>query len=245
MICDYYLSLFSAVVRYLGHSEEGTGNWSFKDGTISFQEIFDLYRRHHLSKPLYIHSDCCYSGNWVTDCAKTFDKLGIPPCGHRARERGFLIKVFASCQPDQKAAEPCYSMEAVTVNADGSTTTSAKQLTQQRSTWFDGTRLFCCRGPNSPCPENTFKYLKWEDGVGGRLPYLWVKRKEGEAYKWYYIMLNRASKEYGSTFNTRFDKDPAMCLSDWGYVLESGEGRDIPQEIQDKVKVWTAVANTK
>ena len=55
-------------------------------------------------------------------------------------------------------------------------------------------------------------------------------------------MLNRASKEYGSTFSVQFDKDPAMYLSDWGYVLESGEGRDIPQEIVDKVGNWTRLA---
>jgi len=69
--------LLSAVLWYLGHSEEGTGNWCFKDGTISFQEIFDLYRIHYSGKPLTINSDCCYSGNWVRDCAKTLAKLGI------------------------------------------------------------------------------------------------------------------------------------------------------------------------
>ena len=175
----------------------------------------------------------------------TLDKLGIPPCGHRARERGILIKVLASCQPDQKAAEPCYSMEAIIVNDDGTATTFAKQMAQQRSTWFDGTRLVCCRGPDSPCPKNTFKHLKWEDNIGGCLPYWRIKRKEGEAHKWYYIMLNRASEEYVSAFNTQFDEDPDMHLSDWGYVLESGEGRDIPQEVQDKVTRWTTVANMK
>ena len=180
----------------------------------------------------------------MRDCAKTLDQLGIPPCGHRARERGVLIKVFASCQPDQKAAEPCCSVEGVALDDDGSTLIYVKQLTRQKPTWFDGTGLVCCRSPaDSPCPESTFKHLKWEDGVGGHLPVRRIKRKEGEAYKWYYIMLNRASKEYGSTFRSQFDKDPAMCLSNWGYVLESGEGRDIPQEIHGKVDIWTRVAN--
>ena len=181
----------------------------------------------------------------MTDCAKTLDQLGIPPCGHRARERGVLIKVFASCQPDQKAAEPCYSVEGVTLSDDGTVTSFAMQLSKQRSTWFDGTGLVCCRGPDSPCPKNTFLHLKWEDYVGGHFPVTLINRKEGEAIKWYYIMLNRASKEYGSTFISQFRKDRAMRLGDWGYVLESREGRAIPQEIQDKVKAWTTVANMK
>ena len=111
------------------------------------------------------------------------------------------------------------------------------QMAQQRPTLFDSTKLVCCREPDSPCPMNTFKHLKWEGDVVGRLPVKWVRRKEGKAYKWYYIMLNRASQEYISTFNTQFDKDPSVCLSDWGYVLESGEGRNIPQEIRTK---WTS-----
>ena len=190
-----------------------------------------------------INSDCCYSGNWVRDCAKTLDRLGIPPCGHRAREQGVHVKVFATCQPDQKATEPCYSLEGVTVDNDGYLLQSAKQLTQQSSTWFEGTRLVCCRGPDSPCPRNIFQHLKWEHGVNRKFNKHWIKRKEGGADKWYYIMLHRAGDEYAAAFRAQFKRDPALQLSDRGYVLESGQGTDIPQEIHDKVCVWTAVTN--
>ena len=179
----------------------------------------------------------------MRDCAKTLDRLGIPPCGHRAREQGILLRVFASCQPDQKAAEPSYSVEAVTVLDDGTKISSAKQLTQQRSAWFAGTKLVCCRAPDSPCPKNTFQHLKWEDGVDGKLSTRWIKKKEGGADKWYYIMLHRAGDEYAAAFDAQFKRDPALQLSDWGYVLESGQGTDIPQEIHDKVDDWTTVAN--
>ena len=179
----------------------------------------------------------------MRDCAKTLDRLGIPPCGHRAREQGILVKVLASCQPDQKAAEPCYSVEGVTVHKDGTQTYHAQQLTQQRSAWFDGTRLVCCRAPDSPCPRNTFQHLKWEDGVDRKFNIRQIKRKEGGADKWYYIMLHRAGDEYAAAFSAQCKRDPALQLSDWGYVLESGQGTDIPQEIQQKVRNWTSVAN--
>ena len=179
----------------------------------------------------------------MRDCAKTLDRLGIPPCGHRAREQGILVKVFSSCQPDQKAAEPCYSVEAVTVLGDGTQVFDAKQLTKQRSAWFDTTNLVCCRAPDSPCPRNTFQHLKWEDGVDRKCNIRWTTRKEGGAYKWYYIMLHRVGDEYAAAFTAQFKRDPALQLSDWGYVLESGQGRDIPQEIKEKVRHWTTVAN--
>ena len=168
----------------------------------------------------------------MRDCAKTLDRLGIPPCGHRAREQGILLRLFASCQPDQKATEPCYSVEGVTVNDDGTQIVTHKQLTQQRSAWFDGTRLVCCRAPDSPCLRNTFQHLKWEDDISKRLPVRWIKIKEGGADKWYYIMLHRAGDEYAAAFSAQFKRDPALKLSDWGYVLESGQGTDTPQEIQ-------------
>ena len=179
----------------------------------------------------------------MRDCAKTLDRLGIPPCGHRAREQGILVKVFASCQPDQKAAEPCYSVEGVSVEKDGTQTIIAKQLTQQRSAWFDGIKLVCCRAPDSPCPRNTFQHLKWEDGVDRKFNIRWITRKEGGADKWYCIMLHRAGDEYAAAFDAQFKRDPALQLSGWGYVLESGLGRDVPQEIQEKVRNWTAIAN--
>ena len=227
---------------YQGHSEDDTGNWCFKDGTISFHEIFDLYRRYHAGKLLCISSDCCYSGYWVRDCAKTLDRLGIPPCGHRAREHGILINLNSSCQPDQKAAEPCYSVQALTVNDDGTTMTQVENMTQQRPAWFNCTRLVCCRPPDSPCPRNTFQHLKWEDRVDGKPTVRRIGRKEGETYKWYYIIPHRAGDEYAAAFSAQFKRDPALQLSDWGYVLESGEGTHIPQEIPEKVHKWTKVA---
>ena len=45
----------------------------------------------------------------MRECAKTLDSLSIPPCGHRTRENGALVKVLASFQPDEAAAELCYS----------------------------------------------------------------------------------------------------------------------------------------
>ena len=180
----------------------------------------------------------------MRDCAKTLDRLGIPPCGHRAREQGILVKVFASCQPDQKAAEPCHSVESMFVSDDGTQFTDAKQLSQQKSAWFTSTKLVCCRAPDSPCPKNTFQHLKWEDGVDRKFNILEITRKEGGADKWYYIMLHRAGDEYAAVFDAQFKRDPALKLSGWGYVLESGQGTDIPQEIKEKLENWTTVAST-
>ena len=219
---------------YLGHSEEGTGNWCFKDGTISFQEIFDLYRKHCPGKLMTIHTDCCYSGQWTIDCAKTLDSLGIPPCGHRAREQGILVKVLASCQPDQKAAEPCCSVEGVNVRDDGTLGFKAEKLTQQTSTRCNATRLACCRGPDeSCCSDEALKNWTWQLVNSVQI----VQLSDQGRPTWYYLLLSDKSEEYEKRFWKRV-KSGSINLTEWGYVIASGEGRDPPQEVRDKVWNW-------
>ena len=232
-----------AILVYLGHSEEGTGNWCFKDGTISFLEIFDLYRRHCPGKLLTVMSDCCYSGNWVRECAKTLDSLGIPPCGHRAREQGILIKVIASCQPDQKAAEPCYSVKGVTVNEDGTQTFWDKQLSQQKSSWCDVTRLTCCRGPNESChSEEALKNWTWQDAVNGglRSKVFIVRGKDRDQPAWHFVLLSNKSEAYKEQFLKEVNSDH-IDVAEWGYRIESGWGEGPPQDLREKFTNWMSV----
>ena len=57
-----------AVLYYTGHGEIGTGNWCFRDGTISIEDL------ENLTPPgcfyPFIISDCCYSGHWADYCLK-------------------------------------------------------------------------------------------------------------------------------------------------------------------------------
>ena len=49
-----YANNFSATLWYTGHGERGTGNWCFKDGVITFEDIFGLYMDHMRGKRLTI-----------------------------------------------------------------------------------------------------------------------------------------------------------------------------------------------
>ena len=152
-----------------------------------------------------------------------------------------MVKVFASCQPGQEAAEPCYSIEAVKAMEDGSIVVSAKELTQQKS-MFDSTRLVCCRGPDSPCPQTTFQHLTWENAVDKSWNVQLIKRRERHRDMWYFLLLHRPGDDYLQQFQSQLRRDPkSQQLSDWGYVLESGEGENPPQQVKDKVKRWTRV----
>ena len=187
-----------------------------------------------------IITDCCYSGQWTIDCATTLDSLGISPCGHRAREQGILVKVFASCQPNQKAAEPCYSVEGVTVNDDGTLTVYNETLAHQTPTWCDVTKLTCWRGPDeSCCSDEALKNWKWQETLHERL---WksvqiVRLSDQGRTTWHCLLLSNKSEEYQKRFSERV-KSGSINFTEWGYVIESGEGRNIPQEIRDKILQW-------
>ena len=242
------ITISPAVLIYLGRSEEGTGNWCFKDGTISFQEIFDLYRLHGSGKRLRltIHSDCCYSGNWVIECARTLDNLGIPPCGHKAMEKGIQIRMLASCQPNQKAAEPCYFVEGVTVEDDGNLVFTNKQASEtQTFCGTDSTKLVCCRGPDEPChSEEALRGLKWEDAVNHKLKnrvyFVQGKdRNQGDKNVWHLILLSSESEELMEKFYEKL-KSGNIDVAKWGYNIESGYD-DPSEDLKKKVPKWMDV----
>ena len=87
----------SALYSYTGYGEDATGNCCFRDGTIRFREMFDLYQTHFKHKLLYIISDCSYLGYWIQDMANMLDDMGTPPCGHFTRELGISLKLWSSC----------------------------------------------------------------------------------------------------------------------------------------------------
>ena len=138
--------------------------------------------------------------------------------------------------------EPGYSMKAMVVGEDGIAMSQVMRLINQKSAWLTGTKLLCCRGPDSSCPKNTFSQLKWMDGVSGRFPIKLVTRKEGDEDKWYFIMLKDAKTETAEAFDAELERNPSLKLSKWGFELLSGEGKEIPSTAHDTIETWTTIA---
>ena len=69
-----------------------------------------------------------------------------------------------------------------------------------------------------------------------------VRKEEGDDRDmWYYLLLHQAGDAYHEEFQSQYRRDPSLPLSDWGYLLEFGEGHDPPQYVKDKVINWTCV----
>ena len=234
-------------IYYTGCSEEGTGNWCFKDGIISFQDIFILYQKYLKQKLLYIFSDCSYAGQWVVDCAKCLDEMGIGACGHQARKQGILLKVFTSCQPNQKAAFYSFvAQKAVYVNEKDCTmwTQCGKKLSDTQTTYgLDFTRVACLQteGPTGQCQFPCIPVKcswKWEDIIA--LDYdkrpssltFTVRGTDRGRKAWHIVLVERELLE---AFHDKVSTGN-VDVAKYGYVVKSGWGKDPPDDILDNMK---------
>ena len=207
-------------------------------------DIFSLYLRYFLGKTLTIIIDCCYSGKWVHACAQALDSMSIPPCGHRSKEHDILLKVYASCEPEQLAADPCYSVDAVKSNDEGCIILcNWKQLSESQKTFgADFTRMICCREPDNPCPSSTLQNWSWKDAVSGRMRNsLYLVRPPKKARQvWYYVLLFSEDESYLHTFKEQVVTG-RVDVSKWGDVLISGWGEGPPESLRTRVEQQTWV----
>ena len=223
------LILSSATLWYTGHGERGTGNWCFKDGVITFEDIFGLYMDHMRGKRLTIACDCSYSGKWVRDCAKKLDEIGIPSCGHHMREQKILVKVFTACEENQEATISVFA-KAVDVkdnfNKGMYFPGRGRQLDSgQKPCIGDFRSIHCHRKSSEVCEINSLQ-MTWEKRIlQGNLVYL-VRGKDRGKPAWHYVLVDEDKVE---AFKSKIATGN-LDVADYGNVLFSGWGEDPPEE---------------
>ena len=226
----FYLSS-TAVIWYTGHGEDTTGNWCFRDGTIRFREMFDLYQTHFKHKLLYIISDCSYSGCWIQDMANMFDDMGIPPCGHPMREQGILLKLWASCHSSEQATYMQYAQEGLKIENDGILT---QELSYVGKFWnrlyLNTTQSFCLSKDLNVCKLDLEPFsLEWQHLAKSSSPLVHLVRgKDKGKPAWHYVLVEEGK------LNMFKDKVSSgnINVTEYGVVLKSGWGKDPPEEVK-------------
>ena len=126
----------SALIHYYGNSRRNTGDWCFGDECITFRDIVSLYMSHTQGRILTIVTDCHSSGQWVSECAKFLNEQGVKLCRNSAREKGILLRVYASCRTGQDAVELLYTTRAVEPREDNVYYHGGKQLSEHQLTYI-------------------------------------------------------------------------------------------------------------
>jgi len=115
-------------IYYTGHGETNTGNWCFKDGTVSLDEILQIVKQYKL-RTLAISSDCCYAGNWAikltsikhfsSKCGISFHGASWPGRVAKDTKYGGKFTLFQSkkSENDVKWVQCAYSKRAYSNNS--------------------------------------------------------------------------------------------------------------------------------
>ena len=180
-------------------------------------------------------SDCSHSGSWVKECSQYLDEQGVRPCGHSAAEKGILLKVYASCRPDEIAAAPSFSVHCATNDKNNGRMSYfifGKELRESQHTYgISFTEVQCGKMIDEPCsvsPE-----LTWQRRNEARRVYL-VRGKDRNRPAWHYVLL-LDDEETIKKFKERVDSG-TIDVAKFGQVLKSGWGKDPPNEVRDELE---------
>ena len=239
MIYKFFFSKIPVVIHYIGPGKKGTGDWCFEDGFITFREMIDLYMDHfhdEQSKCLNITSDCSHSGYWVVSCREFLDEVGVKPCGHSAREMGILLKVKASCHPNEIAHSLHYSARARGNDKNTGALWYKKGCeieTDQHSSDLDTTAVTCGRTFDEECKYlSNFTYQR--DYEGKRI--FLVRGNDKGRPAWHYLLLvddEETIRIFKEKTQGELKGKLNIDLTDFGQVLKSGFGEEPPKSVQD------------
>ena len=232
----------TAVIWFTGLSQSGTGDWVFRDGTISFEEIFDLYQTHFKHRVLHIISDCSFSGCWVLRAAAALDNMGIPPCGHHTRECGVLLKIWVATVPDEQAKELLKVRHRVQHSKDGfmvlhmDGSLRARMWTPKGGllrSYLHSAWITCSSKLNNCCSLPDFcTKLGWIGCVRSRpsLIYL-VRGKDKGRPAWHYVLVDEGQE---NTFKEKVSSG-TVDVAVYGKVIKSGWGKDPPDDVKNAI----------
>ena len=224
------------MIYYFGNGKRNTGDWCFKDGFITFKDITKSYMDSFGGRLLTVVTDCSHSGHWVKACMEFLDEQGVRPCGHSAVEKGILLKVYASCKPQQIAATPCFSVRAATNDKNNGVMAyyigGMKLRETQHTFGANFTQLRCGHKQiEEPCtlsPEFT-----WQKKSDSERVFL-VKGTDRSRPAWHYVLVVD-DEETVKTFHEKVASG-TVDVAEYGQVLKSGWGKEPPNEVVDELE---------
>ena len=197
----------------------------------------DLYTQHFKGRVLTIISDCSYSGSWVREAMAFMDEQGVGPCGHVAKEKGILVKVFTSCLANEIPAELAFSTHCAKNNeSTGEMTYNIVYQTKeihdgQHPSGVDFTEVQCKNKIKQRCTMASGS--TWDQWSTAKRIFL-VRGIDRSRSAWYYVKVED-SEETREAFFEAIDSR-SVDVTKFGEPLECGWGEDPPEEVIEKIR---------
>ena len=188
---------------------------------------------HFRGRVLTIHCDCSYGGLWVKALTEFLDVQGVQPCGHYARDKRILLKVFTSCRANEIPHRLVYVVRGNDNDKNTGTYSCVPNETKlhdnQHICTLDATRLRCNNKTISePCtlPQD-YTWKRWSETDRIFL----VRGKDRGRSAWHYVLLEDDDDNI-QRFHDEV-KSGSLDIAEFGEILRSGWGEDPPNEVKD------------
>ena len=160
------------------------------------------------------------------------DEQGVEPCGHKARDKGMIIKVFTSCKSYEIPTEYRYSVRGTfnDKNKGEMSFWQQKQLIATQTTdSIDSSELNCnSKTIGEPCTLQrgyTWRKFRAEDSI--RL----VTGKNHGRSVWWYILLED-DDVIQKNYEAALARGGTVNLSNYGLIIAYGRGKNLPMMSQ-------------
>ena len=161
------------------------------------------------------------------------DEQGVQPCGHKARERGMLIKVYASCGPTQIPTRYQFSVHGAAndKNNDHMFSYTSKKLLDTQHTYSVNSSMIRCADKKKiedKCElPSDYTWQKWRKKEQIQL----IIDESQECPTWQYVLIEENQTKIWE-FKEKKEKGEPFDVTQYGQILKSGSGIEPPNEVK-------------
>ena len=201
-----------------------------------------MSNQHFRGRVLTIASDCSYSGSWVKESMEFMDEQRVGPCGHSAKEKGILVKVYASCLSNEIPMELAFSTHSAKNDKNLGTmsctiVSRSNEIHEgQHPSGLDFTCVQCKNKIDEPCtmaPGST-----WQRRSTAERLFI-VRGKDRGQPAWHYVLLVD-DEDTITAFHKKL-KEGSLDVANYGKIIESGWGQDPPNDFKEQMQRTYAI----
>ena len=164
------------------------------------------------------------------------DEQGVQPCGHKAREKGIIVRIFTSCQRTEIPTEYRFSVSGLCNDkntAEMSYTLSSELLETQTTCGIDPSATILCKHKSidEPCtldPGYTWKRILVKRRI------ICIPGTDHGRPMWQYILLeddDNTIRKFKENIHS-----VSFYPADYGKILFSGWGTNPPKEVEERIE---------
>lgn len=178
-------------------------------------------------------------------CMDWLDELCVQPCGHSAKEKDILVKIFSSCRPSEVPGTLQFSIRGAPSDKNTKALSfivndgySGDELYRDQHTYGIDFTWLRCRQKEIEKPCELLHKSTWNKWRASKRVFL-VRGKDRGQEAWHYVLLvddEETIRVFVEKTQGPNKGKESIDVANYGQVLKSGWGSDPPTDIRDWVE---------